>query len=227
MKVVKAIICDVGHVIYQGSALNFILKRIGKTDVARLLYDMKVLEGARDEEIEAWVKEVIREKVDAMRGRAPAEIAGIAREIPFTRGFPELLGAAARRGVRVALMSAVPTFVIEASLQGLGAEVDRILGTSVRLDELGLIAAADEVCTPRQKAARVAGWMRERSLDPGDCAVVGDSLGDLHAMALVPAENRISFNASFPGLLELTSAHFEGEMFALADHLLGPEAHRS
>jgi phosphoserine phosphatase len=227
VKAVKGIICDVGHVIYQGSALNFILSRIGRSDVAKVLYDTKVLGGAPDEDIEAWVREVIGEKVAAMRGRAPAEIAAIAREIPFTRGFPELLDAAAPRGVPVALMSAVPAFVIEASIEGLGRSVDRVLGTSVRLDDLGRIVGADEVCTPRGKAARVAGWMRERSLDPAGCAVIGDSIGDLHTMALVPADNRISFNASFPQVLELTSVHFEEDMHALADHLFGPEAERS
>jgi len=62
----EAIVCDVGRTIITTSVLNHMLKRLGQTSSARVLYDMEVLAGATPEQIDAWVDSVVREKLSAM-----------------------------------------------------------------------------------------------------------------------------------------------------------------
>lgn len=215
----SAIVCDVGHVIYTGSALNFILRRLGRSDTARLLYDMKVLEGATPEATEAWVTEVIGEKIQALAGRTLESIAAIAREIPITPGFPELLRAAAERGVPVALVGAVPSSITEASVAHIGGVVDRVVGTSVLVNDRREITGVGEVCTPQTKARRASAWWQEKGIDRERCVVIGDSVGDLPTMALVPVEGRVGFNATHAAVRDFVAVTLEKEMFSLIERL--------
>lgn len=114
--------------------------------------------------------------------------------MPITPGFAELVGSARSAKIPVLLLGAVPTFVTQAIVDGVGESVDRIAGSTV-VTAGGRLQDTDEVCTPSRKAQAATQWLHERCADPQNVWVIGNSIGDLPTMALVPQEKRIGFNA--------------------------------
>ena len=211
---VRGIVCDVGHVIIRDSVLNHVLRRIGAHDVSRVLYDMRVLAGKDAQEVERWVDAVIREKVAAFESRSAREIQDIAREVALTPGIRRLLWVAQRRGVPVLLMGAVPALVTRALLTGMRVTVDEVVGTDVAVTN-GRIGRVRSVCTPLRKAEAVKVWLRRRKLKRRDCVVIGDSIGDVPAMRLVPRCNRVGFNATHRSVKRYVGRNYAANMHEL------------
>lgn len=216
----QGVVCDVGHVIVQESMLNHVLGRLGRNSAARVLYDMSVLTGAGEEEVERWVGSVIQEKLDAMAGVELAELQRLVCELPLTPGFPELLRACRQADVPVMLMGAVPVFMTEAKINQAGLVVARIAGTRVLADG-GRLTGVAEVCTPIRKAAAVEQWFADMGIAPARVIVIGDSIGDLPAMELVPQPNRIGFNAHHPSVVSRVGETHKGSMHGIIGKFLG------
>jgi HAD superfamily phosphoserine phosphatase-like hydrolase len=213
---IRGIICDVGHTITSTSVLNHILKRLGLTKPARVLYDMMVLESSDEYQIEQWVDSVIREKVNAMNGIRAREIEALATEVALTPGFAELVQSAHAKNIPVMLVGAVPTFVTNAMLRANSIFVDYVAGTRVTLSD-GRIRSADMVCTPRFKASEADNWLRQISITPDQTLVIGDSIGDIPTMRLVPKKNRVGFNADHTAVTEFVGHNYRDSMHKLVE----------
>lgn len=216
---IRAIVCDVGHVIVQESVLNHVLQALGRRGAMRVLYDMDVLAGAAEEDVERWVEGVIREKLKAMAGVRLAELQQLACELPLTPGLPELVGRCQQAGVAVMLMGAVPTFLTRAMVMNRAPGVDKIVGTEIA-EEDGHLAGASVVCTPLRKAAAVQAWLAEKRVAPMATAVIGDSIGDLPTMGLVPKPNRFAFNAH-PDVVAKAGHSDVGSMLGIMRRIFG------
>lgn len=217
---IQGLVCDVGHVIVQESVLNHVLARLGRNSAARVLYDMNVLADAGEEEVERWVDGVIREKLDAMVGEELAVLQRLVGELPLTPGLPELIQACHQSGVPVMLMGAVPAFMAEAMLHKANLTVQRVAGTHIVV-EGGQLTGVAEVCTPIRKAAAVEQWFKDRQIIPDQAVVIGDSIGDLPAMGLVPRQNRIGFNAHHPRVIAHMGETHSGSMYGIIERVIG------
>ena len=167
--------------------MNYLLERArGLRGEARVLYDMEMLRGATMYEIESWVDEVSKGKSAGLRGQQLSDLQRVCGGIPLTPGFLTLLERAKERHVPVMLMSAVPRPFIEAVLALAGASVAEIAATELDVAADGAVIGASVVCTPLRKRAAVETWLSSAGIDPARAAVIGDSVGDVPTMALVP-----------------------------------------
>lgn len=191
----RLLILDVGHVIVPGSILNHVLQRLGSDRVAEVLYDMSVLEDANADELDAWVAHVIERKLAALFGLPVKRLQGCACELPLTPGLDDCVHWAATNDIEVRLIGAVPTMFTRALLRHNGIRVAAVAGTVVHTNA-GCLTGVREICTPSRKAQIVSEWISAADLKPAQVTVVGDSIGDLPMMRLVPLRNRIGFNAT-------------------------------
>lgn len=215
-----AIVCDVGHTIIAESVLNHVLARLGRLGAVRVLYDRNVLNLANETQIEEWVEQVIREKVEAMRGVEVSSVLRLASQVPLTPGFDHLLDRAQASDVPVMLMGAVPTLVTEALVAPLRGAISTIAGTEI-VTLNGQIDRATKVCTPRAKASAVMKWLTARGIATEETVVIGDSIGDLCAMRLVPKGNRVAFNADDLDVIQFAGRSHSGAMYELSRELFG------
>lgn len=215
----SAVVCDVGHVVVGTSLMNHLLEHAGLSGEARVLYDMKVLRGADVHQIESWVEEVSKGKSAALRGQSLSDLQRACAGVPLTPGFVTLLERAAELHVPVMLMSAVPRPFVEALLAHAGTSVAQIAATELDVAADGAVSAATVVCTPLRKRAAVERWFSSAGIDSTRAAVIGDSVGDLPTMALVPKENRVGFNASVPEVLDYVGSRFSNDMAPLVSWL--------
>jgi phosphoserine phosphatase len=214
----RAIVCDVGHTIVMESVLNHVLSGLGQTGAVRVLYDRTVLDPDDEARTESWVDEVIREKVRAMHGVEVNWICQLATQVPLTPGFGQLLDLAKAEKVPVMLMGAVPRFVTEALVSRFSTAIANIVGTEVVIRD-GRVDLATRVCTPLGKAGAVLRWLSEIGIAPNDAVVIGDSIGDLPAMRLVPKVNRVAFNTDDPAVLQVAGRSHSNAMYELSREL--------
>jgi len=106
--------------------------------------------------------------------------------VPITPGFAELVGSARSAKIPVLLLGAVPTFVTQAIVDGVGESVDRIAGSTV-VTAGGRLQDTDEVYTPSRKAQAATQWLHERGADPQNVWVIGDSVGGFAHYGAGPA----------------------------------------
>lgn len=214
----KAIVCDVGHTIIAESVLNHVLARLGRLGAVRVLYDRNVLNPANEVQIEEWVEQVIREKMEAMHGVEVSSVLRFASQVPLTPGFDQLLDRALANDVPVMLMGAVPTLITEALVAPLRGAISNIAGTEVTTSN-GQIDRVTRVCTPRAKAHAVIQWLTAHGIATDETVIIGDSIGDLCAMGLVPRGNRVAFNADDPDVVQFTGRSHRGAMHELSREL--------
>ncbi|MEK8089327.1 HAD-IB family phosphatase [Thermithiobacillus plumbiphilus] len=214
----RAVICDVGHTIVMESVLNRVLTGLGKPGAARVLYDRAVLDPADEAGMEQWVEEVVREKIDAMHGCESGWICQVASQMPLTPGFDHLVKLAKTKNVPVMLVGAVPRFVTEALVRRLSGAITNIVGTEVAIKD-GRVDGTEWVCTPSKKVELVTQWLRARGIPPSDAIIIGDSIGDIPIMHLVPKANRIAFNSDDPAVLQIASRSHQNAMYELSREL--------
>ena len=215
----RAIVCDVGHTIIAESVLNHVLARLGRLGAVRVLYDRSVLTIENEVQMEAWVEQVIREKVDAMQGVDVSSVLRFASQVPLTPGFDQLLDRALSSQVPFMLMGAVPTLITEALIAPMRRAISNIAGTEV-VTVNGQIDRVTRVCTPRAKAQAVKKWLAAIGIATEETVVIGDSIGDLCAMGLVPKGNRVAFNAD-PDIVPFAGRSHSGAMYELTQELFG------
>lgn len=213
MEDANALVCDVGHVLTHGSLLNAILKRYCPDAPQRVLYDMDVLADASADEIERWVRDVMTWKVELLKHVSLRDLLDAADAVPVTEGAGQMLRTAAGLGWRVYCVGAVPEPLIAALIARLEIEVE-YAGTSVCVAD-DRITGVERVLTPRGKRFAVERWMARYDVDARRTVVIGDSIGDLPMMSLVPFANRVAFNAQAERILAFCAHGYSGSMTPL------------
>lgn len=193
MKNANALVCDVGHVLTHGSLLNAILQRLHPDIPQRILYDMSALAGAAPDYIERWVTEVMSWKIGMLSTIPLQELVAFVGTIAVTPGAEQLLKTAINLGWKTLCVGAIPEPLIAALMYRFDV-ASEYAGTRVSVDS-GIITGVEQVLTPAQKMNVVQSWQRRHGLDTDRTIVIGDSIGDLPMMSLVPYQNRIAFNA--------------------------------
>jgi len=212
-----SIVLDVGHVLVQGSLLNGMLQEIYPSITPKVLYDPDVIIGASQKQIDDWVEATMTEKVDLISSRPVSKLIDLAATVPATPQACEFLSAARNCGVSVLCVGAVPNFLIGALLIRLGVDVP-FVGTRVRIEKDRIIGVGP-VLTPTKKREEVMRWMNGRRVDPAKVMVIGDSLGDLEMMKLVPRPNRIAFNATQKVVLDFCGRRYDKTMGKLLEDI--------
>lgn len=216
----RGMVCDVGHVVSQGSVLNHVLKKIGRADKATLLYDPIVLQGGSPEAFDATVRSVMTEKIEALRGMMRPELAELLSDVPLTDGLAELVEFARSEGLELVFVGAVPATITRMLLERAlpCAQSITITGSSIDWHQKQLTGAT-WVCTPGDKREVLLHWMSERGLRSECVAYIGDSIGDIAAMSVLPRQNRIAFNAASDAVLRAAGHAFKGSFRPVIDCL--------
>jgi phosphoserine phosphatase len=193
----KAAVCDIGHVIARGSILNVILAAIGKGQHAKKLYDARQFYSRSTAEFDTWTTEVIEDKVAALQGLSRAELMPLLDGVTMTPGFDRFIRQASKLGVPVLLVGAVPDAIAHLLIQKWGLECQNLLvrGTELLVEDEKIVGLRS-VCTPTKKREIVESWLASRGIKACEAIYIGDSVGDLLAMSLFPKENRVAINAS-------------------------------
>ncbi len=219
---VEAIIVDVGHVLVRGSLLNGMLVDRYPGLTPKVLYDPTVLRSASQKTIDRWVASTMTEKVNLLSPDPVSElIKASARTLPtpFAREF---LSTAMDRGKDVICVGAIPEFLIAALLKRLGVEV-QFIGTRVDIED-DYIVGVGPVLTPTRKKNEARKWMEQAGVDPVETVVIGDSLGDLEMMRLVPRKNRVAFNATEKAVLDLCERRYASSMEQLLEDIFNEQS---
>jgi len=210
-----SIVLDVGHVLVQGSLLNGMLQNIYPAMKPKVLYDPSVIIGASKRKIDAWVEATMTEKIELLSSCSVSELIDLSAMVPATPHARELLLAARNHGLSVLCVGAVPDFLIGALLDHLGVDVP-FVGTRVHV-KADRIIGVGSVLTPTKKMKEVRKWMDDGQMNPAMVAVVGDSLGDIEMMKLVPRRNRIAFNATQKDVLDFCARSYASSMDKLLE----------
>ncbi|HFD87106.1 MAG TPA: hypothetical protein ENJ35_05480 [Gammaproteobacteria bacterium] len=212
---IDAIVFDVGHVLVQGSMLNYMLAELYPSMDLKVLYEPSVIVGASKHQIDKWVEETMSEKIRLLSPRPVSELIHRSAKVPVTPYAGELLAEASKCGVNVLCVGAVPGFLTGPLLERLGSNTPFICTyVDIRDDR---IADIGPVVTPTRKSHEVQKWMDSNGSDPARTIIVGDSLGDLEMMKLVPRKNRIAFNATHDHVVDFCGCHYANSMGKLLE----------
>jgi phosphoserine phosphatase len=154
---------------------------------------MKALANASTDEVERWVTNVMSWKIDMLSAVPLQELVAFVSTVDVTPGAEQLLKTAEACGWKTLCVGAIPEPLIAALMYRFDV-ASEYAGTRVRV-ESGKINHVEQVLTPREKMRTVKEWRLRHSLDTNNTVVIGDSIGDLPMMSLVPYQNRIAFNA--------------------------------
>ncbi|BBA32227.1 hypothetical protein sS8_0259 [Methylocaldum marinum] len=193
----KAVVCDIGHVIARGSILNVVLAEIGRHDCAKKLYDAQRFYTCSTAEFDSWVREVIEEKIAALQGLSFRELKPLLSHVSMTPCFDDFIRRTGQLGLPVLLVGAVPAMIARLLLQLWNIEHPHVsvMGTELIIDN-ERIAGVRSVCTPTKKLEAVERWLELNGIESEDAIYIGDSVGDLIVMSSFPKRNRIAINAS-------------------------------
>ncbi len=214
----KALVVDVGHVICDGSIMNFLIARLSSLKKDVVLYDNELLMGLSNEVIDEWVSAVCKIKVGSIVGISLFGLREALCEMPLTEGFAELVKRAQGEGIEVILIGAVPRQITQKLVACHDVEVDCIFGSELIVTS-DRILGVEKIMTPSLKRQVIETKVCERTIDRGNSVIVGDSIGDLQMMGIVPRQHRVGFNATSTDVLEFVGAAFAGSMRPVAGYL--------
>ncbi len=219
---IKAIVIDVGHVLVQGSLLNGILRERYPDRPPKVLYDPEVYRQVGIEGFDQWVESVMTEKIELLAADPVSASLRAAERVPLTPYAAEFIAMASARNLALMCIGAVPDFIVAHLLRRLDVRVPFI--SSRVLVDGDQIAGVASILTPSRKRSELRKWRYLQRLAPKELLVIGDSLGDLQMMELVPRENRVAFNASENAVLEFCAHRYQGSMDRLLENVFYEQA---
>lgn len=209
---VKGIVCDVGHVIAHGSILNRVLNRLGMPYVATRLYDLNEFYALDKIAFERSVESKMVDKMQVLRAISPDIISSVFRAIEMTEGFSRFVDLAREKQIAFTLIGAVPDVYIRMLLKVWSFDVSSINIMASKYVENGFA-----VLTPSMKRESTLRWLADHAISPDEALYIGDSVGDLDAMACLPKSGRVAFNSTSGLVRAFCGHHFDGSFGGLID----------
>ncbi len=219
---IKAIVIDVGHVLVQGSLLNGILRERYPDLRPKVLYDPEVYRQVGVEGFDRWVESAMTEKIEMLAADPVSASLRAAERVPLTPYAAEFIATARARELALTCIGAVPDFLVADLLRRLDAQVP-FISSRVVIDG-DRISSVASILTPSRKRSELRKWKYLQGLAPNELLVIGDSLGDLQMMELVPRDNRVAFNATENAVLEFCAHHYQGSMDRLLENVFYEQA---